>query len=90
MKSVINQGRHFGIEVIGVTQFPAQISTTFRANTAQLFIFALGSEEHQKAMLRLIGRDWKETLRALPNHSCIHMQNAQSRAYRQDRRGNLR
>ncbi|MBX3495675.1 MAG: DUF87 domain-containing protein [Parvibaculum sp.] len=68
---VMNQGRHYGIEVVAVTQRPALVSRTFRGNVATSYVFALPDEDDQQAMLKKLGKNFKERLRTLPNHRCF-------------------
>lgn len=42
MRAICNQGRHYGIECIGVTQFPTQVHNSFRRNSARRMILRLG------------------------------------------------
>ncbi|MCW5728147.1 hypothetical protein [Parvibaculum sp.] len=71
IQRVINQGRHFGIEVIAVTQRPAMVSINFRGNVATSYVFPLAEEDDRDAMVKKMGKAWREPLRVLPNHSCL-------------------
>tara|TARA_R110002110_G_scaffold1531_9_gene6858 strand:- start:6939 stop:7607 length:669 start_codon:yes stop_codon:yes gene_type:complete len=91
MTRVVNQGRHVGIEVIGVTQRPAQISKTFRANVSTTYVFPLADEDDQAAMLKKLSRKWSETLRTLQPHTClVHDKNAQVTKVAVARNGQIR
>lgn len=72
MDQVILQGRHRGLEVIGVTQRPAEISATFRGNANEAYILALGDELDHARVLRSIGKEHEAKLRALQPHEFLH------------------
>lgn len=71
MQNTANRGRHVGIECIAVTQRPALISKNFRGNVATSYVFPLADEDDQAAMLKKLGRAWRERLRTLANHRCL-------------------
>ncbi|MFA7638013.1 MAG: hypothetical protein WCY02_01760 [Parvibaculum sp.] len=77
MQRVVNQGRHVGIECIAVSQRPAQISATYRANVATSYLFALAADVDRQEMLRLIGRDYADRLRSLPPYRALVHENGQ-------------
>jgi hypothetical protein len=72
MVDMCNRGRHYGIEVIGVSQSPAQVSATFRQNMAEVFIFPLGFHNHRAAMLEILGPTHKDALANLTHHEFLH------------------
>jgi hypothetical protein len=43
---LVLQGRHRGVEIIGVTQRPALVSADFRSMAAETVLFPLGFEDH--------------------------------------------
>jgi|JI10StandDraft_1071094.scaffolds.fasta_scaffold06962_8 hypothetical protein len=55
MPNVASRGRHYGIEVIGVTQRPAEVSTRFRENCAEVFCLALAGDISRKTVAKDIG-----------------------------------
>jgi hypothetical protein len=63
---LVLQGRHRGIEIIGVTQRPALVSADFRGNVAETCVFGLGFEDD----CRLFRRH-AEAVAALPAHSYL-------------------
>lgn len=89
MSNIVNRGRHVGIEVVGVTQRPAQVSKTFRGNVLTTYVFPLAEEDDQQAMLKRLGKRWKEPLRTLANHHCLMAENGQVTAFRQSKSGLL-
>jgi hypothetical protein len=74
---LILQGRHRGIEIIGVTQRPALVSPNFRSNTAESYFFALEDEADINIVMRKIGRARAAEYRALPNHTYLHVAGGQ-------------
>ena len=75
MRQVCNQGRHVGLEVIGVTQRPAGISSVFKGNAAETYIFPLAWPADQDAILPMIGRDRRPELAGLAEHHYIRIAN---------------
>lgn len=69
--NLCNRGRHWGVEMIGVSQSPAQVSMTFRQNVSELYVFPLGAEQHRQAMLQLIGSAHRDELAALQQHEYL-------------------
>lgn len=43
---LVLQGRHYGIEIIGVSQRPALVSADFRSACAETYVLPLGVEDH--------------------------------------------
>ena len=72
MYDMCNRGRHYGIEVIGVSQSPAQVSATFRQNMSEVFVFALGFHNHRAAMIEILGPDHKQALADLSSHEYLY------------------
>ena len=65
-KRLVLQGRHRGVEVIGVTQHPALVPTWFRINCAERYLFALGVEDHA-----VMGTRYRDELARLTPHRFI-------------------
>lgn len=65
------QGRHRGIEIIGVSQRPALVSKDFRAQLTESYVLPLADVDDQAAILRQIGRQHADQLRALKPHHYI-------------------
>lgn len=49
-KRMCNSGRHEGVHVIGVSQYPAQIDKAFLSNATLIHVGFLGEESHRKAV----------------------------------------
>jgi len=72
MGRAVLQGRHRGIEVIGVTQRPALVSTDFRGNVAETYALALATSHDYRAVFEVYGREAERALRSLAPHNYIH------------------
>jgi len=70
---LILQGRHRGIEIIGVSQAPALLSTNFSRNCADLYIFPLGLGDDRTVIERQIGKQHGASVAALTPHKFLHV-----------------
>lgn len=67
------RGRHYGVELVGVTQYAAEVGMKFRANAGQSVVFAQGAPRHQKAVLDLLGDGVTlDQVKALKPHEYLH------------------
>lgn len=69
----ILQGRHYGINIIGVTQRPALVGPTFRDNCRTWYVLPLGGNDDRQEVLRKSGKEWTEPLRVLENHNFLEI-----------------
>lgn len=69
-----NLGRHYGVEIIGVSQRMAQVHTDFRGNTSEDYFFRLRAEVDYNSAAGIIGRSYIESLRGLQAHEYLHFQ----------------
>lgn len=76
MLRLVLQGRHRGIEIIGVTQRPAAVSADFRGNVAETYVLPLSQALDYKAVGEVIGREHEPKLRALQPHHWLHWDGA--------------
>lgn len=72
-----NLGRHYGVEIIGVSQRMAQVHTDFRGNTAEDYFFRLRAEVDYNSAAQLLGRAHVDTLRGLSAHQFIHFKDGE-------------
>ena len=72
MTRAILQGRHRGLEIIGVTQRPALVSPDFRGNVAETYVLPLSTGHDYRAVAEIYGRETEKTLRSLQPHEYIH------------------
>ena len=63
-----HRGRHFGIELIGVSQRMADVSTVFRGCTSEDYFFPPRASVDIDAAVMLIGKDNRAGLQKLVNH----------------------
>jgi hypothetical protein len=71
MATLCNRGRHYGVELIGLSQYPAQVSTRFRANMDQVYSFNLPFDAHRKSLVQNFGARIDE-LGQLRPHRYLH------------------
>ncbi len=76
-EELCRRGRHAGIRLIGISQRMADVSTVFRGNTLQDFVFPLRSTVDIDTALALIGREHRGTVSALQTHEFIHYAHGQ-------------
>lgn len=72
MTRTINQGRHVGLNVLGITQRPALVSATFRGNVSDTFIFPLGWAADRGDICQMIGREHLPAISQLGNFEYRH------------------
>lgn len=72
-----NLGRHYGVEIVGVSQRMAQVHTDFRGNTAEDYFFRLRAEVDYNSAAQLLGRQHVDTLRGLSAHQFIHFKDGE-------------
>lgn len=66
-----NLGRHYGVEIIGVSQRPAEVSPTFRGNCAEHYFFRLSDQVDFSNVSKIIGRENIPLIRDLKTHEFI-------------------
>lgn len=72
---LVLQGRHHGINLVGITQRPALIGANFRSNAGRSYVFRLGFEADRKAALQLDARGHVEALRTLAPFHYLTVEN---------------
>lgn len=70
-----NLGRHYGVEIIGVSQRPAQVHPDFRGNCAAHYFFRLADQVDFDNVGRIIGRGNVDKVRALQVHEYLCYRN---------------
>lgn len=65
------QGRHRGINVIGVSQRPALVSADFRGQVAETYALKLATAQDLDAICRVYGREHEPALRGLKEHEWL-------------------
>ena len=59
------RGSHWGVQLIGISQRPADVSTTFRGATSLDFYFAQRDERSVAAACERLGRAWRDRVQRL-------------------------
>ena len=67
-----NRGRHYGVNLIGISQRPAQVDICFRANLSSVYFFRLAEPADFDAAIKMLGRDWTGVLRSLKDRQYIY------------------
>lgn len=78
-KEICSRGRHYGINVLGVTQLVAEISTRFRGNTdGGAYVFMQGADTAcVRTAARLVGAKWAPRLVTLQPHEYLFVRAGQ-------------
>ena len=67
-----NQGRHYGVNLIGVSQRVSMVDMPFRANLSDLYIFRLADFNDVKAATSMVGSQYRQKILDLPNYKYIY------------------
>jgi len=67
--SLCHRGRHYGIELVGVSQRLATVSTVFQGCTSEDYFFAPRAAVDVDAAVKLIGKEQRTALKNLTNHN---------------------
>lgn len=89
MDKAVNQGRHVGLELVGVTQRPALVSMNFRSQVSSTYLFALEEEDDVKLMARKFGRGLEDRIRNLPKYHCLMRHDGKVTGFKTTRNGKL-
>lgn len=66
------RGRHYGINIVGVSQRMSLVDLPFRANLSDLFIFRLADFNDLSTAAAMVGKPYKSTLQTLPNYKFVY------------------
>lgn len=66
-----SRGRHWGIEIIGVSQRVAEVNTRFRGNTDVSYFFAQQDATDIRTICSRLGNEYREKLIALKTHEYL-------------------
>ena len=66
------RGRHYGINLVGVSQRTAQVDIAFRANMSAVYIFRHSEPADIDTAKKLLGKEYSETLRNLKDRQYIY------------------
>lgn len=66
------RGRHYGINIVGISQRMSLVDLPFRANLSDLFVFRLADFNDIKAATQMLGNQFKQRLQDLQNYKYIY------------------
>lgn len=66
------RGRHYGVNIVGVSQRMSLVDLPFRANLSDLFIFRLADFNDLSTASAMLGKPYKSTLSSLPNYKFVY------------------
>lgn len=66
------RGRHYGINIVGISQRMSLVDLPFRANLSDLFVFRLADFNDLSTAAAMLGKPYKLTLSCLPNYKFIY------------------
>lgn len=72
-----SRGSHYGVNIIGTSQRPAEVATTFRGNTSLDYYFALSDHADIEAVAKKIGPDAARRLRAFEHDQYLKFEAGQ-------------
>lgn len=66
------RGRHYGINLVGISQRPAQVDVCFRANCSAVYLFRHTDPIDFDVAVKMLGREYREKFRLLDNYQYIY------------------
>lgn len=66
------RGRHYGINIVGVSQRMSLVDLPFRANLSDMYIFRLADFNDIKSACAMIGNQYKSQIQSLQNYKYIY------------------
>lgn len=67
-----NQGRHYGVNIVGCSQRMSLVDMPFRANLSDLYVFRCADYNDIKAAAAILGAPYREQIQNLPNYKYIY------------------
>ncbi|MDF1846192.1 MAG: zonular occludens toxin domain-containing protein [Parvibaculaceae bacterium] len=64
----ILQGRHYGINIIGISQRPALVHPNLRGNASDTYVFRLADDRSRSAVMEICGTRHRPTLQSLKKY----------------------
>jgi hypothetical protein len=65
------RGRHYGINLVGISQRTAQVDVCFRANCSGTYLFRHSDPIDTEKAIKILGVEWKEKFLNLSNYEYI-------------------
>ena len=72
-----SRGRHFQIDLIGLSQRPAEVNTRFRGNANETYIFPIAGHADIRTVMQMIGPAHRETVMGLKPHEYLRVRSGQ-------------
>lgn len=79
---ICSRGRKRGINVVGISQRPAEVATRFRGNLDRIAVFELSLPNDWKAVADYVGLDARERLAEMPKYSHLAWENGEVKQVR--------
>lgn len=79
------RGRHYRVNIIGISQRVAEVGTRFRGNTSSFYAFRVGDHTDAQTLSRMMGPEYRQQLIDLPNYDYFHVESGVVTKGRTDR-----
>ena len=66
------RGRHYGINLVGISQRPKLVDISFRANMSAVYLFSLAEPDDIDVALKMVGREYAQTFRNLNRYQYVY------------------
>ena len=66
------RGRHYGINLVGISQRPKLVDISFRANMSAVYLFMLAEPDDIDVAIKLVGREYAQTFRNLNKYQYVY------------------
>jgi len=72
--NLCSRGRHYGIEIFGITQRVAEVNTRFRGNANQAYFFRQEDHRDIQTIVSSLGPEWRNQIKQLQDHHYLKRQ----------------
>lgn len=66
------RGRHYGVNIVGISQRMSLVDLPFRANLSDLFVFRLADFNDIDNAVKMIGKPYKDKIQNLANYQYVY------------------
>lgn len=73
LKALCLRGRHYGINIVAVSQRPTLVHPTLRGNARSWYVLPLDYDDDRREVLAKAGRQYADQLRTLQPHNFFHI-----------------
>lgn len=77
VQRAILQGRHYGLEILGITQRPTAIKADFRSNARSRLIYPVEDHTDMEVLAKQVGPRARQMLADLRPYHCLHVRDGQ-------------